>query len=129
MQDGSHPIGEGFDGLVSGRDGGCIDRDEVWLGAGAAGSIFSGVAVHEAVFALFDPFDGTVQSVADWDTEVGEVHILDVPFWSCFERVLIFLDPVGEPLDLRVKGISGAEVLLSMGFEGVDKAATYDSKH
>ena len=129
MQDGSHPIGEGFNGLVSGRNGGCIDRDEVWLRAGAAGSIFGSVAVHEAVFTLFDPFDGSVQSVADQDVEVGEVDILDVPFWSCFERVLIFLDPVGEPLDLRAKGVSGAEVLLGTGFEGVDEATTYDSKH
>ena len=60
MEDGTHPVGKRFDGLVSGGDRGRIDRDEVWLGVGAAGSILGGVAVHEAIFTLLDPFDRSV---------------------------------------------------------------------
>ena len=60
MQDGSHPVRKGFDGLISRGDRGRVHRDEIWLGVGAAGSIFGGVAVHEAIFALFDPLDWSI---------------------------------------------------------------------
>ena len=128
VQDGSHPIGERLDGFVGGSDGGRVDRDEVWLGVGTAGPVLSGVAVHEAVFALLNPFDGAVQAVAHGDAEVREVDVFDIPFRRRFERIFVFLDLTGQPLDLHVEGISGHEVLLRPGLEGADKAAAYDPK-
>ena len=57
------------------------------------------------------------------------MYILDIPLGSCLKCIFVFLDLVGEPLNLRIEGIIGAEVLFGAGFEGVDKAATYDPKH
>ena len=129
MQDGSYPVWEGLDGLVGRRDGGRIDRDEVWLGVGAAGPIFSGVAVHEAVFTLLDPLDRAVQAVAHGYTEVRKVDVLDIPLRSRLECVLVFLDPISQPLDLLVEGTVSGEVLFGSGLEGADEAATYDPKY
>ena len=129
MQDGSHPIGEGFNGLVSRGDRGRVDRDKVWLGVGSARSIFGSVAVHEAVFALFDPLDRAVQTIAHGDVEVREVDVLDIPLRSRPERVLVFLDSTSQPLNLLVKGAIGGEVLLGAGFKGADEAAAYDPKY
>ena len=129
MQDGSHPIGEGFDGLVGRGDGGCIDRDEVRLGVGSAGSIFGGMAVHEAILTLLDPLDRAVQTIAHGDAEVREVDVLDVPFGSCLESVFVLLDPIGQPLDLLVKGTVSGEVLFGSGFEGANEATAYDPKY
>jgi hypothetical protein len=108
--------------MVVGRYNGTgVYGNEVWLGVAAAGSVFGGVAEHEPIFCLFDPFDGSIEAVADRDLQARVVDIFDVSVGGSVERVLVFKDLPSQPVDLIVEGVVEGMMGLFMLLEGSDQ--------
>ena len=93
------PDGERLDGL--GRSTGLsIDFDDV---GSVTWTVVLGEAGHCALLQLFDPFNFSLQTVADVDGESRVFGIEDIPFGAALEGVGVRLNEVFEPIDPAVK--------------------------
>ena len=93
------PDGEGLDGL-SRSAGLSVDLDDV---GSVARTVVLGEAGHGALLQLFDPFDFSLEAVADVDGESGVFGVKYVPLRATLEGVGVGFDKVLESVDPGIK--------------------------
>ena len=99
QEDTLQPDREGFDGF--GRCTGLsVDLDDV---GSVSGTVIFGETRHCALLQLFDPFDFSLKTVANVDSEPRVLGVENVPLWATFEGVGVSLDEILEPIDPTVK--------------------------
>ena len=67
------------------------------------GAVILGEARHCALFQLFDPFDLSLETVANVDSEPRVFGVEDVPLGAAFEGIGVGSDKVFESVDSSVE--------------------------
>ena len=70
---------------------------------GVSGTVIFGETGHRALLQLFDPFDFSLQAVADVDGKAGVFGIEDVSFGAAFEGVAMGFNEVFQSGDSGVE--------------------------
>ena len=79
------------------------------------GAVVFSEACHCALLQLFDPFDLSLETVADVDSESGVLGIEDVSLGAPLESVGVSLNEVFEPVDPTIElSYLGHVVVLSL---------------
>ena len=99
QEDAFQPDREGFDGFChSARLG--VDLDDV---RGVPGTVVFGEAGHRALLQLLDPFDFSLEAVADVDSKTWVFGIEDIPLGASLKGVGVGLDEVLESIDSGIE--------------------------
>ena len=70
---------------------------------GVSRTVIFGEAGHRSLLQLFDPFDFSLQTVADVDSETWVFGVKNVPLRAAFEGVGVGLDKVFESEDSSIE--------------------------
>ena len=70
---------------------------------GVSGAVIFGETGHCTLLQLFDPFNFSLEAVADIDGETWILGVEDVPLRASLEGVGVGFDKVLEPIDPRIE--------------------------
>ena len=113
-EEGVEPCGEQFNGVFFAMPN-CVSLCiQVYNVRGLIRALALMITSNSAVLQPFDPFGGTMDSIAKGDVKVGHSPIIDdIAIRGPFKVVFIVLDMVMEPSDLFLEAVHFAG---SLGF-------------
>ena len=114
----AEPAQKQFDMPVDLIGGIHIDGDDI---GGVTFALLSHVGEYIPSVSLFDPFDGVIEPMANWNLKARVLDVFNVSLRWVIKHFLILEDMGGETIDLIAEGIVSNAVLVFALMEGIGK--------